>query len=146
MTKGDIMTHVIRMALPMTIGIGAIISFSLADTYFIGQLGATELAAIGYTFPVTTMLFNIVFGMAIAMSAVVSRTMGQGDREKVGQIIVVGVAIALLQALTQIQEMTLVFVPKILAMFLALFVFLPSMMKALVVFMEALADRMIGLG
>ena len=32
----------------------------------------------------------------------------------------VGVAISLLQALTQIQETTLVFVPKILAIFLAL--------------------------
>ena len=60
--------------------------------------------------------------------------------------LVVGVSIALLQALTQIQEMTLVFVPKILAIFLALFVFLPSMMKTLTVFMESLADKMIGLG
>ena len=59
---------------------------------------------------------------------------------------VVGVAIALLQALTQVQEITLVFVPKILAIFLAMFVFLPSMMKTLTVFMETLADRMVGLG
>jgi len=34
--------------------------------------------------------------------------------------LVVGVAIALVQALTQVQEITLVFVPKILAMFLAI--------------------------
>lgn len=60
--------------------------------------------------------------------------------------LVVGVAIALVQALTQIQEMTLVFVPKILAIFIALFLFLPMMMNRLVVFMETLADRMIGLG
>lgn len=60
--------------------------------------------------------------------------------------LVVGVAIALVQALTQIQEITLVFVPKILAIFLALFVFLPTMMKTLTVFMESLADKMIGLG
>ncbi len=60
--------------------------------------------------------------------------------------LVVGVAIALVQALTQIQEITLVFVPKILAIFLALFVFLPGMMKTLTVFMESLADKMIGLG
>jgi flagellar biosynthesis protein FliQ len=39
--------------------------------------------------------------------------------------LVVGVAISLLQALTQIQETTLVFVPKILAIFLALLVALP---------------------
>jgi flagellar biosynthetic protein FliQ len=58
----------------------------------------------------------------------------------------VGVAIALVQALTQIQEMTLVFVPKILAILLSMFFFLPMMMKTLVVFMEELADKIIGLG
>lgn len=59
--------------------------------------------------------------------------------------LVVGVSIALVQALTQIQEITLVFVPKILAIFLAMFIFLPSMMKTLSVFMESLADRIVGL-
>jgi len=39
--------------------------------------------------------------------------------------LIVGVAVSLLQALTQIQETTLVFVPKILAIFLALLVALP---------------------
>lgn len=39
----------------------------------------------------------------------------------------VGVTIALIQALTQVQEMTLVFVPKIVAIFLALLIFLPFM-------------------
>lgn len=57
----------------------------------------------------------------------------------------VGVAIALVQALTQIQEMTLVFVPKILAMMLSLFFFLPWMMTTLMEFMRELADRIIGL-
>jgi len=60
--------------------------------------------------------------------------------------LIVGVSIAQIQALAQIQEMTLVFVPKIIAIFLALFFFLPSFMRTLVVFMESLADRMIGLG
>lgn len=60
--------------------------------------------------------------------------------------LVVGVSIALVQALTQIQEITLVFVPKIMAIFLAMFIFLPVMMKTLSIFMESLADKMIGLG
>lgn len=60
--------------------------------------------------------------------------------------LVVGVSIALIQALTQIQEITLVFVPKILAILLSMFFFLPWMMNTLVIFMEQLADRMIGLG
>lgn len=39
----------------------------------------------------------------------------------------VGVIVALFQALTQIQEMTLVFVPKIVTIFVALILFLPFM-------------------
>jgi flagellar biosynthetic protein FliQ len=45
--------------------------------------------------------------------------------------LVVGVAVSLLQALTQIQETTLIFVPKILAIFLALLIALPFMADAL---------------
>ena len=60
--------------------------------------------------------------------------------------LVVGVAIALLQALTQVQEITLVFVPKILAIFIAIAVFLPSFAAALIVFMEHIADKIIGIG
>lgn len=60
--------------------------------------------------------------------------------------LVVGVSIALVQALTQIQEITLVFVPKILMIFFAMFLLLPWMMKMLTIFMETLMDRIIGLG
>jgi flagellar biosynthesis protein FliQ len=55
----------------------------------------------------------------------------------------VGVAISLLQALTQIQEMTLVFVPKILAMFLAMLVALPFMADVLQAEMVRLAARIV---
>ena len=45
--------------------------------------------------------------------------------------LVVGVVVSLFQALTQIQEMTLVFVPKILAIFLAMLIALPFMADSL---------------
>jgi flagellar biosynthetic protein FliQ len=53
----------------------------------------------------------------------------------------VGVAISLLQALTQIQEMTLAFVPKILAMFISLLIALPFMAEKLQAEMLRLAAR-----
>ena len=59
--------------------------------------------------------------------------------------LVVGVVIALLQALTQVQEMTLVFVPKILAIYLSIFALFPSMVTLLVAFMKSLADRMVAI-
>ena len=43
----------------------------------------------------------------------------------------VGLAISLLQALTQIQEMTIAFVPKIIAIFISLLVALPFMAEKL---------------
>jgi flagellar biosynthetic protein FliQ len=58
--------------------------------------------------------------------------------------LIVGVVISLLQALTQIQEMTLVFVPKILAMFVALILALPFMAEALHSHMMRIAARIIG--
>jgi flagellar biosynthetic protein FliQ len=55
--------------------------------------------------------------------------------------LVVGVAISLFQALTQIQEMTLVFVPKILAIFIAMLLALPFMADLLNSHMMRLAAR-----
>ena len=60
--------------------------------------------------------------------------------------LIVGVAIALVQALTQIQEITLVFVPKILAIFLAIFLLLPGFAMVMISFMDKIADRIIGIG
>ena len=48
--------------------------------------------------------------------------------------LVVGVAISLLQAVTQVQEMTLVFVPKIVAVLVALVAALPWMINLLLTF------------
>ncbi len=58
--------------------------------------------------------------------------------------LVVGVAISLVQALTQIQEMTLAFVPKILAIFVTLMLALPFMADALHSHMLRVASRIIG--
>jgi flagellar biosynthesis protein FliQ len=58
--------------------------------------------------------------------------------------LVVGVAISLVQALTQIQEQTLVFVPKILAVFITLLLALPFMADALHSHMMRISSRIIG--
>lgn len=57
--------------------------------------------------------------------------------------LVVGVVIALFQALTQIQEQTLVFVPKILAIFVTMLLTLPFMGAMLGNYMTKLADMII---
>ncbi len=58
----------------------------------------------------------------------------------------VGITISLVQALTQVQEMTLAFVPKILVIFLTIMMFLPFMLRTLLTYTETLFDRMVSLG
>ena len=64
-----------------------------------------------------------------------------------GPVMLVGLSvcllIALFQALTQLQEMTLTFVPKILAVFTSLLLLLPFMMTSLISFMERIAQRIV---
>jgi flagellar biosynthetic protein FliQ len=59
--------------------------------------------------------------------------------------LVVGVAIGLFQALTQVQEATLVFAPKILAIFLSLLLLLPMMGALMAGFMRQIAARIAGM-
>ena len=58
--------------------------------------------------------------------------------------LVVGVVVSLFQALTQIQEQTLVFVPKILAIFITLLLALPFMADSMHGHMIRISSRIIG--
>jgi flagellar biosynthetic protein FliQ len=60
--------------------------------------------------------------------------------------LIVGVVVSLFQALTQIQEMTLVFVPKIVAMFVVLVLALPFMGDVLSAHMNRIAALIVAGG
>ncbi len=57
--------------------------------------------------------------------------------------LVVGVVIALFQALTQIQEQTLVFVPKIIAIFVTMLIALPFLGATMSAYMTRVVDMII---
>ncbi len=60
--------------------------------------------------------------------------------------LLIGLVIALFQALTTIQEMTLTFVPKIIVIFLSLIVLMPFMMTTLIEFSQGLFGFIVTLG
>lgn len=55
--------------------------------------------------------------------------------------LVVGLSVSLLQALTQVQEMTLTFVPKIIAMLFVMMLAMPFMLQSLQDFTEEIFTR-----
>ena len=86
--------------------------------------------------PWAPLVQGLVFGVALTIVVVSSPLLIVG--------LVVGVAISLVQALTQIQEQTLVFVPKIIAIFVTLVLALPFMADALHAEMLRISSRIIG--
>lgn len=59
--------------------------------------------------------------------------------------LIVGLMISLFQALTQVQEMTLAFVPKIISIFITLIIAMPFMISVATDFMREIADRIASL-
>lgn len=59
--------------------------------------------------------------------------------------VVVGVSISLVQALTQVQEMTLTFVPKIVAILVVTVLALPFMYGTLATYAERLSDLIVAI-
>lgn len=57
--------------------------------------------------------------------------------------LIVGLIISFVQALTQIQEMTLSFVPKILVLFLILVLIMPFMGRVMMSFSDSLFNRIV---
>ncbi len=79
LTEGNITKLLIRLTLPMMAGMVSMIIFNLVDSFYIGQLGKNELAAMSFTFPVVMVVQSIALGLGMGTASVVSRAIGRGD-------------------------------------------------------------------
>lgn len=79
LTEGPIGPALRGLAVPMGFGIVFLILLNLVDTYFVGQLGTAELAAMSFTFPVITLVISVAMGLGVGTTSAVSRALGAGD-------------------------------------------------------------------
>ena len=83
LTKGAVGAQLTRMTIPYFLGISSMILASMIETIYIGILGAKELAAYSFMFPVIMALTSISMGVGIGASSLIARAEGEGDREQV---------------------------------------------------------------
>ena len=69
LTEGPVRAHLIRLTSPMIWGILAMMSFNVIDTWFCAQLGAPELAAMSFTFPVVMLIISLGIGLMAGTSS-----------------------------------------------------------------------------
>ena len=94
LTEGPVGRTLVRLTIPMAFAIFTMIAFNLADRAFLGRLGTAELAAISFTFPVVMIVGSIAQGIGVGMSAVISRSIGQGNQDRVQRLTTDGLALA----------------------------------------------------
>lgn len=74
------------MTLPMLVGMIGMVAFNLVDTFFVGQLGTIELAALSFTFPVVMLVASLALGLGVGSSAMISLAIGKGDSAQVKRL------------------------------------------------------------
>ena len=71
---------VARLAIPTVVSQIIVILYSLADTFFIGQIGdPNQIAALSITFPIYTLLTAVANLFGIGANSVIARNLGQND-------------------------------------------------------------------
>ena len=96
LASGSIRGHLVSQTLPMVIGVSAIMSIGLVDSYFIGQLGKDELAAIAFVFPIAMAMGSLGVGMMVGINSIVARALGEGDQDKAARRANLGFATAII--------------------------------------------------
>ena len=87
--SGNIFRHIVVMSSTNAIGLTALFLVDLADLFFISLLGEIELAAaVGYAGTIAFFTTSVSIGLSIAMSALVSRAIGQRDRDKARRLVI----------------------------------------------------------
>lgn len=86
LVRGDIRKALVGLALPMSLGIVFLIALNLVDTYYVGQLGTDELAAISFTFPVIMLVMSATMGLGVGTTSAIARTLGGGDERRVRRL------------------------------------------------------------
>jgi len=94
LTQGPIGAGLLRLTLPMILGISSSLLAGLAETYYLGLLGSNELAALGFTFPVTAALMSVTLGISIGLSSVLAREVGGGDQTQMQRTTTGGLLLA----------------------------------------------------
>lgn len=98
LTEGPIAPMLIRLTIPMILGVFSMVSFNLIDTYFVGRIGTNQLAALSFTLPVVMVLNAIGMGLSMGASAVISRAVGEENKDKVQKLTVASLFLAVVLA------------------------------------------------
>ncbi len=85
-----------KMTLPISLGMLSTFLFQVIDTYFIGKLGANNLAALSFSSTIYFVLVSLYIGLSIGVSIIIGKAVGAGEQEKLYKTVWVSSLLTLL--------------------------------------------------
>jgi putative MATE family efflux protein len=98
-TKIPLKRAVFLLAVPMVLELVLESTFAVVDIFFVAKLGASAVATVGLTETLLFLVYSVGMGLAMAVTAVVARRVGEGKPEEAAVTAVQAVWIALLASL-----------------------------------------------
>jgi len=86
LTQGSVGKNITNQAFGMMVGMLSMVGYNLVDTFFVGKLGTSQLAAMSFTFPVVMAANSIALGLGVGAAAVISRAIGSKNHEEVKRL------------------------------------------------------------
>jgi putative MATE family efflux protein len=87
------------LAVPMILELVMESTFAVVDIYFVGKLGASAVATVGLTETYLFLLYSIGMGLAMAVTAIIARRIGEKNKEDAGISAIQSIFLALLASL-----------------------------------------------
>ena len=98
-TTIDLKKAIFLLAVPMILELVMESTFAVVDIYFVGQLGSSAVATVGLTETYLFLLYSIAMGLAMAVTAIIARRVGEKDKNGAGKSAVQSIFLSLLISL-----------------------------------------------
>ncbi len=102
-TQGSIDRAIVLLSIPMILEMAMESLFAVVDIFFVSKVGPEAVATVGITESVLTLVYSVAIGLSAAATAMVSRRIGEGDRDaaaKAGaQVILIALVLSALIAI-----------------------------------------------
>ncbi|HEX6227742.1 MAG TPA: MATE family efflux transporter [Chryseolinea sp.] len=95
-TKIDLKRAIFLLAVPMILELIMESTFAVVDIYFVGKLGPSAVATVGLTETYLYLLYSLAMGLAMAVTAIVARRIGEKKKDAAGAAAIQSIFLALL--------------------------------------------------